>query len=140
MPLIHADSCSVCHKRKTQHPSGICSRCRRLKGSTSCKVCGKISTTHSSGVCYKCRKSMKGPEDEFAVERINQAIEDTKVTLFILERRKENETFGKIAEMCGLSKSACYSRFVRACGRDTSTGGIDITDGTYVPSQKEEKE
>lgn len=134
MALIYADVCKICHQHKTQHPSGICSHCRRSRGSTVCKLCGKVTTTHQSGICYKCRRSTP---DATMDQRIASAIEDTKRTLLILERRQAGDSFATIAKMSGLSKTAVYSRFMRAYNQDAEWGAIDPVDGSYIGFEKE---
>ena len=142
MSLVYADLCTQCHKHKTRHPSGVCSYCRkRPKPSKPCIVCGAINTSHPSGVCAKCRAGLKG--DDAPEYRIDDAIKEQKLILFILEQRKNNVSFTKIAEKAGVSKSACYSRFLRACKRPsaiTENYGIDSVDGSSISDDPDEVE
>lgn len=75
---------------------------------------------------------MSAPSANLPAHIIDDAIEDTKMTLFILQRRKEGESFGAISSLCGLSKSACYDRFLRACNRIDRHGGVDAVDESCV--------
>ena len=129
MPLKYANLCKVCQKHRTQDPSGICSRCRRLKFEKYCKICGTTKTTNESGVCYRCTREAISAES--AKETLDKAIEDTKITLYILEGRRDNKTFAEIADGCGITRGGCYLKYMHACGKlrvnDTAIDSVDQT-------------
>ena len=139
MPLLYANLCKVCHQHRTQNPSGICSRCQRLKGEKYCKICGTVKTTNSSGICHRCTK--RGFAEDDGKARLEQAIADTKLTLFILERRRDGNSFTEIAKSCNLSRSGCYLRYMQACGnRRILDAAVDAVDQTVVENTSEEDE
>jgi len=112
MALKYAPLCKQCHKAKTQHSSGLCSRCRRRpKPEVPCKLCGEKNTNHESGYCHLCRKRIPAPE-----HRLAAAIEDQKTVLLVLELRQKNVPFSEIASVIGMSKSAAYGMYRRALG------------------------
>ena len=103
MPLIHAPFCTRCGEHHTNHPSGICSHCRRLKGSKMCTSCGDRETTHPSGLCYRCRTKASSGDD------IDSAIAYQKEVLMALVMLKSGYSYRQIGEMIGKSKSAAYA-------------------------------
>ena len=131
MPLKYANLCKICHKHRTQNPSGICSRCLRAKGEKYCKICGTKKTTNENGICSSCATRNFDAED--GKVRLEQAINDTKLTLFILESRLNGKSFGEIAIACGLARSSCYSRYMRALGnRRIPETAVDAVDQTVI--------
>ena len=110
MPLKKANICSLCGIHRTQHSSGICSRCRRKPlPETPCQLCGERKTNHPCGYCYHCRNLVPAAE-----ERLAAAIGTQRTILSVLELRQNQKSFTEIAETVGKSKSAVYSIYRRA--------------------------
>lgn len=103
MPLIHAPMCTCFGKHRTNHPSGICSHCRRLKGSKMCSNCGDHETAHPSGLCYRCRSKAANGDD------LDNAIAYQKEVLLALVMLKSGYSYRQIGEVIGKSKSAAYA-------------------------------
>ena len=88
MALKYAPFCSRCGKHRTTSPIGLCSHCRRRpEPRVPCKICGAITTNHESGLCNKCRRR------HINVDLLQDAIENTKRTLRILELREVYEIY-----------------------------------------------
>lgn len=138
MPLKFAPVCKVCGERKTSHPSGLCSRCRRrpINQRVPCKICGTVSSNSPDGICGLCRNAL-GDSENFD-KRIDDVIETMKERIFILEQRKDGQPFSKIAEMLGKSKSVVYESYKRSLNLKAVSGGYDSVDGSYIPAPFEE--
>lgn len=106
MALIYAPVCTTCHKYRTQHPSGICSRCRRLWPQAVCQLCGN-KVRCGQEFCSECRKRFRTPLD------IAEAIAKQEQYLNILKLRQENRSFEEISQVVGLSKSSVYGAYRR---------------------------
>ena len=103
MPLIHAPFCTVCEQHRTTHPSGICSHCRRLKGSKPCRSCGDRTTSHESGLCYRCRSRASDSNN------IDNAIIHYEDVLLALKMLKRNCSFNEIGKVLGKSRSGAFT-------------------------------
>lgn len=103
MPLIHAPVCSQCKQHRTTHSSGVCSRCRRLKGQKLCISCGDRETSHESGLCYRCRSKAVEHND------LDHAIAHYKEVLLALEMLKSGSPYRAIGEVLGKSKAGAYT-------------------------------
>ena len=81
----YGELCKECGEYHTKHPSGICSRCRKLKGSKPCIVCGTHKTVAPDGLCSACRiKTLRKKNGGVSIEK---AIEDTELLLAMLKNR-----------------------------------------------------
>jgi len=103
MSLVHAPLCSQCEQHRTKHHSGICSRCRRLKGSKLCISCGERETSHPTGLCHRCR--MRATDDN----NIDNAIAHYEKVLVALKMVREHRPFSEISTAIGMSKSGAYN-------------------------------
>lgn len=134
MPLKYANLCKICHVHRTQDPSGICSKCKRLKGRKTCIICGAVQTSNANGICYSC--STRGFGEDAGKLKLEDAIKETRLTLLILERRLEGNSFKAIAESCGLSRSGCYARYMAALKtRSISNTAIDAVDNNIIADE-----
>lgn len=110
MALLYAPFCTQCKMHRTTHPSGICSICRRLKGSKPCISCGERETSHPSGLCHRCRvRATDGSS-------IDSAIAHYENVLVALKMLRDHCSFSAIGVAIGMSKSGAYNfcqRFVR---------------------------
>lgn len=103
MALVHAPLCSQCEQHRTKHHSGICSRCRRLKGSRPCISCGERETSHFTGLCHRCR--MRATENN----NTDNAIVHYEKVLVALKMLKNHSSFSEIGGAIGMSKSGAYN-------------------------------
>lgn len=103
MSLVHAPLCSQCEQHRTKHHSGICSRCRRLKGSRLCISCGERETSHPTGLCHRCR--MRATDNN----SIDNAIAHYEKVLVALKMLENHCSFSEISSAIGMSKSGAYN-------------------------------
>lgn len=61
-----------------------------------------MCTNHETGLCFRCRRS------PVSHDKLGNAIEIHKRILMVLELRQKNCSYGEIAEMVDMSKSAVY--------------------------------
>ena len=107
----YGELCKECGEYHTKHPSGICSRCRKLKGSKPCIVCGTHKTVAPDGLCSACRiKTLRKKNGGVSIEK---AIEDT--------------------ELLGVPRSTVYFWIMRALTVDTKDAKVENIpeDGAY---------
>ena len=103
MALRYAPLCTVCRKHLTQHPSGVCSICRRSTRSKPCISCGEKRTIHESGLCHRCRRIKNaGTED------LSDAINRYERVLTALKMRQDHCSYQNIADHLGVSKSTAF--------------------------------
>lgn len=100
--------CTVCNSRTTNHPSHICSQCRRLAGAKPCTNCASRKTTAPDGLCFVCRKNLETVESPRVLQ---EKIQSRQVDIDILTMRKQGLSFAAIAQRVNLSKTAVYDRF-----------------------------
>ena len=86
MALLYAPMCTTCHQHRTRHPSGVCSRCRRLKPQTVCWLCGE-KVRCGQEYCSECRKRFRTSLD------LEEAVAKQARYLQILQLRQENRSF-----------------------------------------------
>ena len=108
MALRHAPLCNRCNQLRTKHPSGECSRCRRILPPTFCRLCGnKTQFRYGLELCHDCRKKFPSPLN------IEAAIAKQEQYLNILKLRQKKLPFDMIAKEVGLSKTAVYDAYRR---------------------------
>ena len=112
MSLTYADFCTQCGKRRTRHPSGLCCDCRKKLNQSyspkmACRYCGSRRDNVTDGLCPDCRSRLAGEEHE----RQEEAIEQLKLNLSILELRKSGLPFDEIARKVSLGRTAAYRRY-----------------------------
>lgn len=106
MRIPKAPLCTQCGKRHTDHPTGLCCRCRYIPKAKPCKVCGTRKTGDSSGICSQCRScSCRGLEG---------AIETQRRILRVLELRQGNMTFDSISKEVGMSRTRAFEAYRNA--------------------------
>lgn len=103
MSLVYAPVCAACKNHRTAHPSGVCSRCRRLKGSKKCISCGDRDTAHESGLCYRCRSRATESNN------IDNAIAHYEEVLLALKMVKSKCSYSEIGEVLGKCKSGAFT-------------------------------
>lgn len=122
-----ATVCKNCGERTTRHPSGLCARCQRKAGApiVICECCGQRKTRDESKLCYVCRA--KQITKNYDVSRIDYAIEQTKLQLAILEKKRDGYSIRKIAEELGIPKSTVDNTYKQAVfSKLRSINNLDI--------------
>lgn len=112
--------CKKCHKRQTNSPDRLCSKCRTAAKTATkpCIICGVTRTASPDGVCWRCKK--KAPVGKFDEnELIKEAISRCKRDLMVLNHRLDGISYGKIAKITGIPVATCHSIVARAT-RDLS--------------------
>ena len=136
MPLFYAPLCTRCGKVKTQHPSGLCARCRRknVKMPTPCKVCGQINTSSPDGICNRCKR--RSVAKNYGISILDDAIEQYETTLLVLQKRKEGKTFREIGEELSIPKSTVYNYFNTAINAFQSPSSDKFADPKITPQKQ----
>ena len=116
--------CSRCGSRRTAHPSGVCSCCRKLKGSKPCIRCGQRKTLAKDGICSICRAALKGRQGCVLTEE--QAIQRTERLLSVLRQHRSGRSYAQISEMIGIPRSTVYWKAMRA--RDMKLTVLELAD------------
>ena len=116
--------CLRCGQRRTTHPSGVCSCCRKLKGSKPCIRCGQRKTLAKDGICSICRTSLKNRQGRQLTE--DQAIEQTELLLSILKWHRKGVSYGHISEMLGIPRSTAFVMAMRS--RNMEPTALEISD------------
>ena len=127
----YGELCKECGEYHTKHPSGICSRCRKLKGSKPCIVCGTHKTVAPDGLCSACRiKTLRKKNGGVSIEK---AIEDTELLLAMLKNRANGMSYEQISEVLGVPRSTVYFWIMRALTVDTKDAKVENIpeDGAY---------
>lgn len=141
--------CINCGKTHTTHPTGLCSRCRKLRGVKPCIVCGLRKTSAPDGLCSVCRTRVARKKKSGI--SLEQAIENTEQLLAILKNREKGMSYSTIAEVLGIPRSTVYHWTMRALTVDSelSDDSADIDESNYdklflkdvdVPKTKKELE
>lgn len=102
MALKYAPFCARCNTHRTKNNTGICSRCLRSCKRNPCRACGVAQTDHPSGLCYKCRTRTG------ELHNLDKAIEHHETILRALKLLKEKNSYQKIGQEVGMSKSGVY--------------------------------
>ena len=116
--------CLVCGRYKTTHPSGVCSCCRKLKGSKPCIRCGQHKTLATDGICSVCRTSLKNCQGCRLTE--DQAIERAEELLSILKWHRKGVSYSQISELLGIPRSTAFHMAMRA--RNMAPTTLEIAD------------
>ena len=124
MPINYAPICLRCGQRRTTHPSGVCSCCRKLKGSKPCIRCGQRKTSAVDGICSICRTSLKNRQGRQLTE--DQAIEQTALLLSVLTWHRKGVSYAQISEMLGIPRSTAFVMAMRA--RNMEPTALEISD------------
>ena len=143
MALKYADFCVRCGTTRTKHPSGMCSRCRRIQAQIDgkrqnhmygiCKQCGRRAANGEDGLCSTCRQSNSRSSGSFE-DKIDKAINKCKDQTFILERRKEGNSFATIAKMLGATVPYVFRAYSDAMGLRAKSGFVDYVDEQEMPA------
>lgn len=107
MALTYASVCTLCGARKTKHPSGICSQCRKLSCTEPCHCCGKTGKKLYAGICQNCRLTAKV---QSAKQFYPEALDSARMTVYILELAESGLSMNDIAKLVQLSKTAVRNR------------------------------
>lgn len=116
--------CLRCGQRRTTHPSGVCSCCRKLKGSKPCIRCGQRKTSAVDGICSVCRTTLKNRQGRQLTE--DQAIEQTELLLSILKWHRKGVSYAQISEMLGVPRSTAFVMAMRT--RNMEPTALEISD------------
>lgn len=123
--------CTMCGKHYTENPSGLCSRCRKLKGAKPCIVCGKHKTIAPDGLCSACRtRTLRKKNGGVSIEK---AIENTELLLAMLKNRANGMSYAQIAEVLGVPRSTVYVWIMKSLTVDVNDiAAVDAPeDGEY---------
>ena len=124
MPINYAPNCLRCGQRRTTHPSGVCSCCRKRKDIKPCIRCGQRKTSAVDGICSVCRTSLKNRQGRQLTEE--QAIEQTELLLYILKWHRKGASYAQISELLGVPRSTAFVMAMRV--RNMEPTALEISD------------
>ena len=124
--------CLRCGQRRTTHPSGLCSCCRKLKGCKLCIRCGQRKTSAVDGICSVCRTSLKNRQGRQLTE--GQAIEQTELLLSILKWHRKGVSYAQISKMLGVQRSTAFVMAMRA--RNMEPTALEVANPDAGPEDR----